>query len=197
MSVPPYILRKLRKKQRRIVRRLVFVLIVVLSLSLWLWPKYFPENYSPPQGNTNDTNDASPSQQPVAGGSFDRKRPSFDVLTPAGKALEELDGWTVTPPSEGTSFFAYVDKVDNIQLQISQQELPSSFATDAQKLIDLASSFNANRTVTTADNTTVYIGTSTNGPQSVITTKKGLLILIKSFSELDDKQWIKYVESLK
>lgn len=198
MSVPPYILRKLRKKQRRLFRRLVFVLMIISGLLLSLWPRYFPETSTPSDSSMAESSGDASDQQSGIDKSFNRGAPSFEVLTPAGKPLKDLDGWTVTPPSSnGTSFFAYVDNISNVQLQISQQELPSSFiANTGEQMKTLATSFNADRTVITANKTTVYIGTSASGPQSVITAKNGLLILIKSSAELDEMQWSKYVDSL-
>lgn len=197
-AVPPHVIRKLRRKQRRIFRRLLLVLVLIIGLAMWLLPKYFPDGFSPSSDTATQSSGTDLEQQTSTDKSFSKDAPGFGVLTPDGKSLDELDGWTVTPPSgNGTSYFAFVDKVGNVQLQISQQELPPDLKTNTEEqLKDLSSGFNADRRVTSSDGTTIYIGTSTNGPQSVITSKNGLLILIKSSGNLDENQWSKYIDSL-
>lgn len=194
---PPYVIRKLRKKQRRLVRRLILVLVTIVLLSLWLWPRVFPNSrtISSPlpffggSGNDEQTDE----------GSYEKIAPDFSVLTPDGKSLEDIEGWTFTPPGDdGTKFFAYLDSVGSVGLQVSQQELPPSFTTDASNQLEaLATSFYANRELEASDGTTIYIGTSESGPQSLITTKAGLLILIKSSSMMSNEQWIAYIDSLR
>lgn len=92
--------------------------------------------------------------------------------------------------------FAYVDTIGGIPITVSEQPLPEAFNNDTDnQLQGLAKDYNANRFIT-VENAKVYIGTSTKGPQSLILSKKSLLILIKSAATLHDEQWSTYIKSL-
>ena len=124
------------------------------------------------------------------------QQPEFETIVPKGKSIEDLGGWARVSPPEKDPVFAYVDVVNGVQLNVSQQPLPESFKPDvAGKVAELAQQFSANQRLTT-DGLTVYVGTSSKGPQSVILTKNGLLVLIRSASKLTDEQWVEYAQSL-
>lgn len=121
------------------------------------------------------------------------QKPQFKTILPLGKSIGQLGGWARVSPPDKDPVFAYVDEVDSVRLRVSQQELPESFKKDtAAKLAELAAQFNANKKLAVGD-TTVYVGTSIKGPQSVVLSKKDLLILINSDSGLTDKQWNDYI----
>jgi len=122
--------------------------------------------------------------------------PEYQTVLPGGKSADELGGWKRVSPPEKDPVFAYADEVSGIPISVSQQPLPNSFKTDtASHVADLAKAYNATTKITAGD-TTVYIGTSAKGPQSVILTKKNLLILIKSQKTIDNVAWEEYVKSL-
>jgi len=122
--------------------------------------------------------------------------PQYKTVLPGGKSISELGGWTRVSPPDKDPVFAYTDKINNVSIGVSQQPLPQSFKTDtASHVTDLAKKYNATTEITTSD-TVAYLGTSTKGPQSVIFTKKGLLILIKSQKKIDNAAWKDYIESL-
>lgn len=122
--------------------------------------------------------------------------PDFQALLPSGKSITQLGGWQKLTPPNNQPYYVFVDSIDGIGINVSQQELPASFkdGTDT-KVSELAKAYNATDTFTVKD-TKVYIGTSAKGPQSVIFTKNGLLIFIKSQKQLTNDAWSKYITSL-
>lgn len=122
--------------------------------------------------------------------------PAYSTLSPGGRPVEELGGWKRVSPPENDPVFAFTDQINGVEIAVSQQPLPASFRndTDAQ-VAELAKKFNATAKID-AGTTVLYAGTSTKGPQSVIFTKMGLLILIKSQEKIDDGTWVKYVKNL-
>lgn len=132
-------------------------------------------------------------------GELQKSTPKFDTLLPSEKSIEDLGGWTRVSPPDRDAVFAFSDSLDGTKVIVSQQPLPKEFQSgDKNEAIeDLAKGYNANRFITATGNTKIYIGTSAKGPQSVIFTKRNLLILIKSQATITDDSWISYVNSLK
>jgi len=125
------------------------------------------------------------------------KQPRYDTLLPERKTIEELGGWARVSPPDKEPVFAFIDQVNGVQVNVSQQALPQSFDGDGRAAAaEIAKEFGANESIA-VDTTTVYIGTSAKGPQSVIFVKGELLILIKSTSRLTNDQWAAYVASLR
>ncbi len=123
-------------------------------------------------------------------------RPNYQVVLPTSESISKLGGWRRVSPSGKDPVFAYSDVIDGVTVSVSQQPLPQSFKQDTDdQVADLARKFSATTKID-AGNTTVYVGTSSKGPQSAILTKKNLLILIKSQKKIDDSAWAKYAESL-
>lgn len=122
--------------------------------------------------------------------------PKYETTLPAGKTIGSLGGWKRISPESADPVYAYSDKINNISIAVSQQPLPENFKENTTAQIEkMATSFNAMDKVTVGGNH-IYIGTSGDGPQSVIFTKKDLLILIKSTSRISDNDWVKYITSL-
>lgn len=122
--------------------------------------------------------------------------PQFSTVLPAGKTIESLGGWTRVSPSDRNAVFAYSDEIRNNRIIVSEQPLPDSFKEDTDAQVEgLAADYKATEKISAAG-LTVYIGTSAKGPQSVILTKNGLLILLKSSVKLSNDDWIQYVNSL-
>jgi len=125
------------------------------------------------------------------------EEPTFHALLPKGKSIDSLGGWQKLTPPNGVPFFTYVDTVDGVTLNISQQPLPESFKNDTDTAIaQAAKAYNATKIITVRDTVSAYIGTSAKGPQSVIFTYNGLLVNIKSQATLSDATWKQYITSL-
>lgn len=122
--------------------------------------------------------------------------PPFQTVLPKGKSIESLGGWQRLDPPGSDPYYVYVDTIKGTTVRVSEQSLPESFKNDTGKQIaDLAKEYNATTTIE-ASGTTVYIGDSAKGPQSVIFTKKNLLILITSEKKIGNDDWKRYIESL-
>lgn len=135
-------------------------------------------------------------QKDVLEQSTAQQAPSYGTVLPGNKSIGDLGGWVRVSPPDKEPVFAYLDTVDSVQLNVSQQPLPDKFKKDtAGELAKLAGQFGANNKLT-VDNLDFYVGTSAKGPQSALLVKDGLLILIKSSSALTDEQWVAYIMSL-
>ena len=129
--------------------------------------------------------------------SLTKGTPDYPTVLPAGKTIQELGGWTLVSPPGRDPVFAYIDKIGNMQINVSQQPLPEEFKSDtAAKIEKLAKEYGASEKLTTND-TEAYIGTSEKGPQSVILSKGDLLILMKSAVRIDNAKWEEYISSLR
>ncbi len=125
------------------------------------------------------------------------RAPNYPTLLPNGKNIEVLGGWSRVSPPKSNPVFAYVDSLDGSPINVSQQPLPENFKKDRGAQIEkLATNFGARERVT-AGGATVFIGTSTEGPQSVIFEKNNTLILIKSAVSHSEDTWAEYINSLR
>lgn len=123
--------------------------------------------------------------------------PTFPTVTPADKNIIQLGGWTKISPPNSAPAYTFQDKINNIAINVSEQQLPVSLQHDTSSAIAmLATNFNATDKFMASNNTVVYVGSSANGAQSVITTKNGLLILIKSTGFINNNDWSAYISSL-
>lgn len=123
-------------------------------------------------------------------------KPNFSALIPKGKTIESLGGWQKLTAPNGDVFNVYVDNVSGVSVNVSQQQLPGKFKNDlTNQMTNMARAYNAN-TKLDANGTKVYVGTSAKGPQSVIFTKNGVLVLMKSWATIPDADWITYINSL-
>lgn len=122
--------------------------------------------------------------------------PDYDTVLPAGKTISDLGGWTRISPSGRDPVYTYADKIGHTKISVSEQPLPANFETNtAGQIAELAEGFNADQKLTLSG-TTVYIGTSAEGPQSVIFSKNKLLILIKSAAKISNDHWAAYINNL-
>ncbi|HET9721527.1 MAG TPA: hypothetical protein VFP32_00665 [Candidatus Saccharimonadales bacterium] len=173
------------------VSRRIWIGIGSLALAIILSVVFY-QLFSGP-GSTQAEATGRPSSPPV----LERGTPSFSTILPSGKSIASLGGWARVSPPDRDPVYAYADKINNIQIDVSEQPLPDNFKNNTDdKIQQLAQGFNATDKITAQD-ITVYIGTSSKGPQSVIFTEHGLLILIKSNSMLSNNQWIAYISSMK
>lgn len=122
--------------------------------------------------------------------------PDYATVLPAGTSITQLGGWKRVSPPKSEPVFAFVDTIDGTPVSVSQQPLPSSLKGGSDQIADLAKKFNATTPLEAGD-TKAYLGSSVKGPQSVILTKKNLLILIKSQQEIPVASWVRYIEALK
>jgi hypothetical protein len=124
--------------------------------------------------------------------------PDFSTLLPAGKTIQQLGGWVRISPPDKDPVYTYVDKIGNVQINVSEQPLPDNLKADtANKVAQLAQSSNATDKFVAVGSTPVYVASSGEGEQSVIFTKNHLLVLIKSNKPLTNNDWSAYIRSLR
>lgn len=122
--------------------------------------------------------------------------PAFNTLLPIGKSAEDVGGWTRISPPDREAVWAYADKIGDIKISVSQQPIPKAFKLDTEdRVADLASNYHATEKIKAAD-TTIYVGRTKEGVESVILTKEKLLILIKTSGIVGNDQWVSYINSL-
>lgn len=188
----PALYRLLTKKRRLMVALTITILLCLLFGGLII--QRLRPTTSSSSHKSSPVTQTSPTQ---VSSTLIKETPNYPTITPDGKGVNQQGGWTRVSPPDHNAVYAYTDTISGVSLIVSQQPLPDSFKKDSSTAIkDLAASYNANRSLQ-VDGTTVYIGTSTKGPQSVICIKKELLILIKSSAVLNDTQWTAYISSLK
>lgn len=131
---------------------------------------------------------------PNAGGA---NTPEYKTVLPDSKDIGELGGWRRVSPPESNPVFAYADKISGVVVNVSQQPVPENFKDDKNsKVKELAKSFSATHEVSVKDST-LYLGTSSKGPQSAIVLKNDTLVLMKSEAKITDEKWRDYVNNLK
>ncbi|HSW98758.1 MAG TPA: hypothetical protein VLF71_02890 [Candidatus Saccharimonadales bacterium] len=140
---------------------------------------------------------ASPPKVAVLGTQPHIDQPPYATILPAGKTAQQLGGWGRVSPKTSDPVYAYADILKGIGITVSEQPLPDEFALSPQsRVTDLAKQFNATKALTTKAGTVAYIGTSTQGIQSIVATKQQLLILIRSEQTVPDTDWAAYLDSL-
>lgn len=121
----------------------------------------------------------------------------FQTILPGGKTIKQLGGWQRISPLNTAPVYAFSDKIGDVSISVSQQPLPTSFASDVDgNIAQLATAYSATNSLDAGD-TKIYIGTSAKGPQSTIFAKNNLLVLIKSQENISNDDWVKYVTSLR
>jgi hypothetical protein len=125
-----------------------------------------------------------------------QSEPSYDVVLPRQRTVEDLGGWKRISPANNDPVFAYSDMIGEVQISVSQQPIPKPFLGNIEASVkQLADSYSAT-IVLEAGEIKAYLGRSARGPQSVIFVKDNVLVLIKSQKPISQSDWIKYITSL-
>ncbi|MDQ5931978.1 MAG: hypothetical protein QG649_63 [Patescibacteria group bacterium] len=176
-------------------RRLVVLCCVSIIIGA-ATPLIFGRDASQSAVSTKDADQGEP-DQPVVAGELKKGTPQFETLIPEDSKIEDYGGWTRVSPPNRDPVFAYVDRIGSTPINVSQQQLPQDFKSEPDDQVkDLALGYGASKTLS-VDKTTVYVGTSAKGPQSVIFRKGDLLVLIKASAAVADDAWITYIRSLR
>lgn len=132
----------------------------------------------------------------TSSGESAEETPSFTALTPNGASIESFGGWQRISPPETEPVFVYTDTINGTSISVSQQPLPPQFQTDtANQLDQLAQGYGATEKI--SSDPEIFVGASAQGPQSVITSKSGLLILVTSKTGIENDAWIQYINALR
>lgn len=180
----------IRKKLSKISKKTLIIIVVIITITIISFSWYFSLAKRP----TTQISTSNPTTSPIE---LEKGTPDYQTLLPADKSIADLGGWTRVSPPSSTPVFAYIDKINDAQINVSQQPLPDEFKTDtAQQVEQMAEASNATEKITVGD-IIVHIGTSSEGPQSVIFSKNNLLVLIKSDVSIENDQWANYINNLR
>ena len=130
------------------------------------------------------------------GNDLPREKPKFKILYPGTKNADTVGEIVRVSPANTASVYTYVDRVGDVQINISQQELPSNFKINQDgELEKLATSFQA-KNIIQVDSIKVYHGSSTSGVQSLLFIKGNLLFTVRASQKISDETWAAYISAL-
>lgn len=96
------------------------------------------------------------------------------------------------------SVVSNMDKIAGIGVTVSRQPLPETFKEQPEQEVEkLAQSFKANKVIEAKGTKAFYGISSEDGSQTVVLTKKGLLIFIRAQKELDKEALTQYLIDFK
>lgn len=171
---------------RRLPKKYVALAVLALLAITTAWP--LQPNTRNPSVTTKNNASAAQIKSEV--------RPDYAVMSPKGDGVESLGGYAqINPPGE-PKVYAYADKISGVPIKVSQQKMPANIGQDNDKLRSVAEQFNATELIE-FDNKSAFIGQSVNGPQSVIYSHEGILVLIASDQKIQNEDWAEYLRNLR
>lgn len=190
---------KLPRKKFKLpkISKKAFVIFLIISAIIGLavtifWYIKLPQDAKNNILNANSSKTTNVDETPVLA----KGTPSFSGVLPKDKTITNYGGWTRISPEGTEPVYAYSDSIDGVSINVSQQSLPENFKDDPDTQLGiLAQDFHATQQLH-ANNFVAYIGTSVDGPQSVIFIKKDVLVMIKSSTIIINSSWINYLNSL-
>lgn len=118
--------------------------------------------------------------------------PKFSVITPKGGAITK-DKIFYDPMR---NYAKYDDQIDSAKVNVSQQPIPDNFKTDPNgNLKKMAENFGSKELLSSEEPVT-YIGQNTNGQQTVIFIKGGLLVFIVTNKLVEKTSIRNYIQNL-
>jgi hypothetical protein len=172
---------RIRKLPKKILYASAGGAIVLASLIIWASTR--PASTAPNTGSV---------QAPT----LHQGTPSFSTILPAGENINHLGGWVRISPPKSAPVYTYVDHINGVQVDVSEQQLPPQLQSNtASQLYQVAQNFGADSKLTAGDST-FYIGTNANDAQSVILAKDNLLLLMKSVQIVPNDKWMNYINSM-
>ena len=178
-------LTKLQVQIRKLPKKVLYASAggVIVLTSLIIWSATRPASTAANTGSI---------QAPT----LHRGTPNYPTILPAGENINQLGGWVRISPPKSAPVYTYVDHINGIQVNVSEQQLPAQLQSNTPtQLYQVAQNFGADSKLT-AGNTTFYVGTNANDAQSVILAKANLLILMKSAQIVPNDKWISYINSM-
>ncbi len=120
--------------------------------------------------------------------------PAFETLVPETAKKVEDKPVSYDPEKQVASF---KDKITGVDVTISQQALPDTFkANPEQEVEKLAKNFNANKIIYAGEVKAFSGISSEDKTQTVVFTKKNLLIFVRAVKELDKDGLVQYIINL-
>lgn len=170
---------QIRKLPKRILYASAGGAIVLAALLIWFISR--PGNTAPDTGSI---------QAPA----LHRGTPNYPTILPSGENINQLGGWVRISPPNRAPVYTYIDHINGVQVDVSEQPLPSKLQSNPA-LYQLAQNFGADSKLD-AGGTIFYVGTGADDAQSVIMAKDNLLILMKSVQIVPNDKWISYINSM-
>jgi hypothetical protein len=83
----------------------------------------------------------SPHDTPIVQGTttatkLEKGTPNYATVLPQGKSIKSLGGWTKISPPKASPVYTYIDRLENVQINVSEQPLPDSFKSDTAKQLE-------------------------------------------------------------
>lgn len=125
-----------------------------------------------------------------------REKPSFKILYPGGKNEESVGEIVRISPEGRPAAYTYIDTLSDVQINITQQELPDRFKQNSEGELEKLATDNYQKDVIQVDEVKVYHGKSTSGIQSLVFIKGNLLVTVKAFEVISDDLWAAYISAM-
>ena len=122
----------------------------------------------------------------------------FKPVLPPGKTLDSYKKKVARKSPDGSKILTFIEVLDGVDVQISQQQLPASFKADSiGELAKVATAFQAN-SVIQIDGQKIYHGYSERSRvQTLIMVRNNLLVFLVSSKKLEDTTWVGFINGLK
>lgn len=173
---------QLRKVPKKVLYASAGGMVVLACLIIWIATR--PVSTKPSNAAT------------IQAPKLTRGTPNYPTILPSGENINQLGGWVRISPPKSAPVYTYVDHINGIQVNVSEQPLPAQLQVNtANQLYQVAQNFGANSKLT-AGNTIFYVGTDASDAQSIILAKDNLLILMKSVEIVPNDKWINYINSM-
>jgi hypothetical protein len=175
--------------------------IVVISATLMLFIGSDSPKKSTLGSSTSNTNSLAASDSQQNQENPDNAVPDdnldFDELTPNGVKLTELASYKVRKTPADDVILSFQDQRDSLVIEVTEQKIPDSFRGKvAEQTEKIAKDLQATDIIQ-IDDIRIYHGVSEKtGVQSLVTTKKDLLIFMRSDVKQSDEFWAAYYLSL-
>ena len=180
-----------KKPKKRISKKRLIIRLIIVAICLILACVGYKLLIIDKAKGTSDNTKTTYTAEDLTKG-----MPNYSTVLPAGKTISELGGWTRVSPSDSDEVYTFIDTINGVTVRVSEQPLPDNLKTDtANQIENMANNINATSKITVG-NIIAYIGTSANGPQSVIFAKNDILILITSTTVISNDHWANYINSL-
>ena len=174
---------KLSRRRRGILLVILIVTGIVLSQAITRQTDQATSLPAPTQQNPLDM--------------LEKGTPSYKTLIPAGKSIEDLNGFRRISPKNAAPVYAYADQISNATIRVSQLPLPDNLRSNTDEMIQgIAAEQNATRSILVGS-TQVFLGHQSNGYQPVVFVKNDLLVTIRATGVVSDEDWKTYIESLR
>ena len=188
-----YIVQRTKAHPKAVVGLSAFLAASVFAMLVMVGTRQSakPVVNSPKSANNNSVTE-------VAGAKDTKIQPDFAVLLPSAKSIDELGGLKKANPEGSPAAYKFKDKIDAVDILVTQQQIPDSIKTDVQGgVAKIAKDFQATNVIV-IDGISAYHGVKEKtGVQSIVTYKGGLLLLIAASSKLSDDKWAAYISSLR